>query len=145
MKQIEYVSFNKQTYAIILRSKYDDEGIKFFTPNDFSQQLGYMKRAKGYIILPHIHKSVERKVENTQEVLFIKSGKIRVDFYDNDKNYLESRVLMEGDFLLLAYGAHGFEMLEATEMIEIKTGPYVEEMDKSRFHNIDKTKIKIKK
>ena len=68
MKQIEYVSFNKQTYAIILRSKYDDEGIKFFTPNDFSQQLGYMKRAKGYIILPHIHKSVERKVENTQEV-----------------------------------------------------------------------------
>lgn len=144
MKQIEYVSFKKQTYAIILRSKYKNEGIKFFTPNDFSQQLGYMKRKKGYVILPHVHKSLKRKVLDTQEVLFVKSGKIRVDFYDKHKNYLESRVLCEGDFILLAYGAHGFEMLEPTEMIEIKQGPYADEMDKTRFDTIDKVKIKIK-
>ena len=48
----------------------------------------------------------------TKEVLFIKSGKVRVDFYDEDKVYLESRILHQGDVLLLAFGGYGFEMLE---------------------------------
>ena len=48
----------------------NQEGIKFFTPNDFSQQLGYMKRDKGYEIMPHVHNPVKRNVYITKEVLF---------------------------------------------------------------------------
>jgi hypothetical protein len=33
-------------------------------------------------------------------------------------------VLNSGDTILLASGGHGFEMLEDTEMLEIKQGPY---------------------
>jgi hypothetical protein len=54
-----------------------------------------MNRPKGYIIDPHVHNLVERKVTLTQEVLYIKSGKVRVDFFDDDKNYLESRILIK--------------------------------------------------
>jgi mannose-6-phosphate isomerase-like protein (cupin superfamily) len=144
MKEIEYVNFKDQTLAVILRAHYRNDGVKFFTPNDFSQQLGYMKHSKGHVILPHVHNSLPREVQYTKEVLFIKSGKIRVDFYEENKNYLESRIINSGDFLLLAFGGHGFEMLEPTEMIEIKQGPYAGETDKTRFKPIDKDKIKIK-
>ena len=123
--------------ALILRTEFKQDGIRFFTPNNFSHQLGYMKRAKGYIIDPHIHNPVTREVEYTKEVLFIKSGKVRVDFYDNDKKYLESEILNQGDVILLAYGGHGFEILEEAEIIEVKQGPYAGEKDKKRFKGID--------
>lgn len=130
---IEEVKSDQNLLAIIIRANYKKEGISFFTPSDFSQQLGYMNRPKGYIIDPHVHNLVERNVTLTQEVLYIKSGKVRVDFYSNDRIYLESRIIEKGDVILLAAGGHGFEMLENSEMIEIKQGPYCGDEDKVRF------------
>ncbi len=119
--------------AIIIPAEFEKDGIEFFTPNDFSQQLAYMKRPTGYIIDPHVHNKVERSVHYTLETLFIKSGKVKIDFYTRDKKYLESAVLKTGDVILLASGGHGFEMLEPTEMIEVKQGPYASDNDKVRF------------
>jgi hypothetical protein len=130
---IDVIKRNDTVLSVIIRENYRSDGIEFFTPNDFSQQLGYMNRKKGYAIPPHRHNIVERKVTLTQEVLYIKSGKVRVDFYDDDQAYLESRILNKGDVILLATGGHGFEMLEDSEMIEVKQGPYVGEEDKVRF------------
>ena len=130
---VEKIVNNKITLAIIIRANYKKEGIEFFTPNDFSQQLGYMKHSKGYIISPHTHNIIPREVKLTQEVLYIKKGKIRVDFYENNQNYIKSTILTTGDVILLADGGHGFEMIEETEMIEVKQGPYLEEEDKIRF------------
>ena len=132
-----------QTLAIILRTTYKEKGINFFTPNEFSQQLAYMNRPSGYEIQPHVHNAVQREVQFTKEVLFIKSGKVRVDFYDDEKNYLESRILVSGDVILLAFGGHGFEMIDDTEMIEVKQGPYAGEADKTRFEPISADQIKI--
>ena len=129
--------------GIIIRHNYYSEGIKFFTPHDFSQQLGYMNRPKGYIIPPHIHNSVVREVHFTKEVLFIKSGKVRVDFYDDRQNYLESCILNQGDVILLAFGGHGFEMIEESEIIEVKQGPYACDSDKTRFSPVEVNKILI--
>ena len=140
---IENVIINSELLAIIIHSEFKKEGIEFFTPGDFSQQLGYMNRPKGYIIDPHVHNLVERKVTLTQEVLFIKSGTVRVDFYNDDKLYLESRVIKKGDVILLAAGGHGFEMLEDAEMIEVKQGPYCGNQDKTIFkQTIDPLNIK---
>ena len=141
---IESVNFGDITLAVILRADYHADGIKFFTPNDFSQQLGYMNRPSGYVIPPHVHNPVAREVQFTKEVLIIKSGKVRVDFYDEGQNYLESRVLNQGDIVLLAFGGHGFEMLEASEIIEVKQGPYAGEADKTRFAGIDGTTARTK-
>jgi mannose-6-phosphate isomerase-like protein (cupin superfamily) len=122
-----------RTLAIILRHDYRYDGIKFFTPDDFSQQLAYMNRPAGYIIQPHVHNPVKREVQFTKEVLFIESGRVRVDFYDDDQVYLQSTELVTGDVILLAFGGHGFEMMEPTEMIEVKQGPYAGDQDKTRF------------
>ena len=141
---IENVIHNEKLLSVIIRANYKSDGIEFFTPDDFSQQLAYMNRAKNYVIPPHVHNAVQRDVHFTQEVLVIKSGKVRVDYYDDDRNYLESRILNEGDVVLLAYGGHGFEMLEDSEMIEVKQGPYAGEMDKVRFEPVEKEKLEIK-
>ena len=130
---IERIIHNKIELALIIRSSFKKEGIEFFTPNDYSQQIGYMNRPKGYVIQPHVHKPITREVKYTKEVLFIKSGRVRVDFYDNSQEYLESRILDKGDVILLAFGGHGFEILEAAEIIEVKQGPYAGDMDKTRF------------
>jgi hypothetical protein len=142
---VEKIVHNNILLAVLIRTEYTKEGIDFFTPGDFSQQLGYMNRPEGYVIPPHVHNLVERKVTLTQEVLFVKSGKVRVDFYDDEKVYLESRILGKGDVILLAAGGHGFEMLEQTEMIEVKQGPYCGDQDKVRFEPVSNDIINLNK
>jgi hypothetical protein len=141
---IENIIFEGQTLAIVLRSSYHQEGIKFFTCNESSQQLAYMNRPAGYVIAPHVHKPFRREIQFTKEVLFIKSGKVRVDFYDDNQNYLESRLLLQGDVVLLASGGHGFEMLETSEIVEVKQGPYAEGNDKIRFEQVPANIIRVK-
>jgi hypothetical protein len=133
---IEHIKNKIQTLAIIIRASFQDEGIKFFTPDDYSLQLAYMNRPIGYEIKPHVHCRVDRQTQLTQEVLVMKSGKLRVDFYNDEKFYLTSRVLMQGDVILLASGGHGFEALEAVEIIEVKQGPYAKDLDKVRFESV---------
>ena len=133
MKYLQEIKNDDLVYAIILRSDFKEDGIKFFTPSEFSQQLGYMNRAKGYVIEPHIHKPVSRQVHFTKEVLFIKKGLVQVDFYKENKEFLCSEKLYSGDVILLVYGGHGFEMLEDSEVIEVKQGPYAGDLDKERF------------
>lgn len=141
---LEQITHNNKIFATIIRSDYHAEGILFFTPGEFSQQLGYMNRPDGYVIEPHVHNIVERKVELTQEVLVVRSGKVRVDFYDEEQVYLESRIINTGDIILLAHGGHGFKMLEPTEMVEVKQGPYCAEQDKTRFSPISDNNVIIK-
>jgi len=140
----EKIIHDDKILAIILSSGFKQDGIEFFTDDNFSQQLGYMNRPKDYIIPPHRHNPVSREVVLTQETLFIKSGKVRVDFYDDKQTYLESRVVSKGDVVLLAAGGHGFKMLEPSEIVEVKQGPYAGERDKVRFDNVDEADVKIK-
>jgi hypothetical protein len=141
---IENITNANRVLATLLRTTYYEPGIKFFTPDDYSQQLAYMNRPQGYVIQPHVHNSIPRQVQFTKEVLFIKSGRVRVDFYDDEQLYLESRVLNPGDVILLAFGGHGFEMLENSEIIEVKQGPYAGDADKTRFEPISKQRLVFK-
>jgi hypothetical protein len=140
---IENIYHGTTELAIIIRAGYVREGITFLTPNDYSQQLGYMNRPAGYRIPAHIHNSVPRAVTFTREVLFVKSGKLRVDFYNDDRAYVVSRILQAGDVILLASGGHGFEMLEATEMIEVKQGPYAGDEDKTILEPVEGHRIRL--
>ena len=130
---IEKVELSGIIYGVIIRCNFYSNSIEFFTPNEFSQQLGYMNRPAGYIISPHVHRVVKREVLETKETLYIKAGKIRVDFYTDHKEYFTSRVLDAGDVILLASGGHGFEIIEDAQIIEIKQGPYAGDLDKERF------------
>jgi mannose-6-phosphate isomerase-like protein (cupin superfamily) len=133
MKHIEVIKDNNEILAIIIRNEYSAEGLKFFTPDDFSQQLAYMHHKKGKKIRPHSHKPLKREIHFTQEVLFIKRGRLKVDLYRNSHTYHSTHILNDGDAILLAGGGHGFEVLEDIEMIEVKQGPYAGDMDKTHF------------
>ncbi len=135
---------NDNELAIIIRHSFKKDGIEFFTPGTYSQQIGYMNRPTGYVIPPHVHNPVTREVQYTKEVLFIKSGKLRVDFYSEEQVYLESTILEAGDVILLSLGGHGFEMLEPTEIIEVKQGPYAGDHDKTRFDPITSDQLRIR-
>jgi mannose-6-phosphate isomerase-like protein (cupin superfamily) len=133
ISNIEIIKDDQQILAIIIKKDFFIEGIKFFTPHNFSQQLAYMHHKKGKKIKPHSHNILKREILFTQEVLFIKSGKLKVDIYRNDYSYHSTYILGSGDVILLASGGHGFEVLEDIEMIEVKQGPYAGEMDKIHF------------
>jgi mannose-6-phosphate isomerase-like protein (cupin superfamily) len=130
---IDRIFQREKELAVVIRHSFIKDGIEFFTPATYSQQIGYMNRPAGYVIEPHVHNPVMREVQYTKEVLFIKSGRVRVDFYSDAQEYLESTILESGDVILLAFGGHGFEMLEPTEIIEVKQGPYAGDGDKTRF------------
>ncbi|HCE45321.1 MAG TPA: hypothetical protein DET40_17410 [Lentisphaeria bacterium] len=130
---IENVTHNDKILCIIIHSDHSEEGVKFASPDDFNLQMAFMKHKKGGKIAAHRHNSFKREIFGTQEALFIRKGKVRVDFYDEDKKIILNRIINTGDVILLASGSHGFELLEDTEIIEIKQGPYCEGKDKEKF------------
>jgi mannose-6-phosphate isomerase-like protein (cupin superfamily) len=132
-KPVEQIEHKGQALALIVRNEFSKPGVSFFTANELSQQLAYMCHPAGKVIAAHIHNPVHRTVAFTQETLFIKRGRLRVDFYDADQTYLVSRELGPGDVILLIRGGHGFEVLEDLEMIEVKQGPYTGDKDKTCF------------
>jgi hypothetical protein len=142
---IEQVEFAGTVFAIILRNGNIEPGVHFFTPGHYSQQLGCMRHPAGHIIEPHVHNPVPRAVHFTHEALFLRRGRLRVDFYTEAKVYLESRVLAEGDVILLVAGGHGFEALEEIEMVEVKQGPYVGDADKARFRGITSAEVRLQR
>ncbi len=132
---IEKITHDGKLAAMIIRRQYDKPGITFFTPNELSQQVAHMHHPAGKRIEPHVHNPVPRVVQYTQEVLVVRRGRLRVDFYSEQQRYLESRILEAGDVILLVQGGHGFEVLEELEMLEVKQGPYAGEGDKTRFQS----------
>lgn len=144
MRQIEEIKKKDRLLAMIIRSNYDCGGVDFITPSDYSQQVACMHHPAGKVIDAHIHNLVHRNVVLTQEVLFIKKGKLRVDFYDDYEDYLESTILEAGDVILLVSGGHGFTVLEEIEMIEVKQGPYSGEADKKRFIGVEDSRVRYK-
>lgn len=145
MRQVEEVKKKNKLLAMIIRNNYACEGVDFITPGDYSQQVAYMHHPAGQTIDAHVHNLVHRNVVMTQEVLFIKKGVLRVDFYDEYEDYLESKNLYSGDVILLVSGGHGFQALEEVEMIEVKQGPYAGEEDKKRFTGINEGEVIYRK
>ena len=142
-KGLEEIKHDERTYAIIISHTFGQPGVHFLTPQAFSQQVAYMNHPAGHIIQPHVHNRVAREIDYTQEVLLVRKGRLRVDFYDAGRKYLESRVVEAGDVILLAAGGHGFEVLEEIEMIEVKQGPYGGEADKTRFAGITAQEVRL--
>lgn len=140
---ITEIRHHNDLLAIILPASFQEPGIHFFTPNELSQQLAFMRHEPGKVIAAHVHNPVIREVAYTQETLFIRKGRLRVDFYSDAREYLESRILAAGDVILLIKGGHGFEVLEPLEMIEVKQGPYVGDHDKTRFEGISAGEARI--
>ena len=142
---IEKIFHKNKMYALIVRSKFRKKsGINFFTSKEATQQFGYMKHKKNYLIMPHKHNKRLTKILITTEVIIIFKGILRVDFYSDKKKYLFSKKIYAGDIVMLVNGGHGFKVLKDVEMLEVKQGPYSLSADKTKFNKIDEKKIRIK-
>lgn len=133
ISKIEKIIHNGKVIALIIQKGFKPVGINFFSPQDYSLQLGAMTRPRGYHVMPHIHKPLKRMTKCTQEVLFIQSGKVRVDFYSLKQVFLKSRRLNAGDIILFAGAGHAIEFIKKSVIVEVKNGPYIQGADKSRF------------
>lgn len=132
-KYVETITHGIEPIALIIRAEYDEPGIHFFTPANFSQQVATMTRPEGHKIAAHVHNLLARQVLYTQEVLFIKRGKVKINLYSSNREFIDEKTLTTGDMILLCGGGHSLEMLEETSMIEVKQGPYAGDNDKTQF------------
>jgi quercetin dioxygenase-like cupin family protein len=122
-----------QQLAYLVRATWAPKATEFVTPDAFSLQMGVIVYAKGEAIQPHMHLPIVREVHGTSEVVSVRSGECEVDLYDDERRFVASRTLRQGDIVLLLGGAHGFRMNEDTVLFEVKQGPYVDGRDKERF------------
>ena len=130
---VEQVESDGFLYALVIRKDYCPDGINFFSSDDDILQVGTMSHRAGRIIMPHRHLPYKRKTEGTQEVLFIKKGTLKANFFNSNDLKVCEVLLTEGDLIVLLGGAHGFDVIDDLEMIEVKNGPYAASGDKIRF------------
>ena len=123
--------------ALVIRAGFGQPGINFVTDDESVHQLGVLKWPQGHLIDAHVHNPMARTIDSTQEVLFLRSGRVRVDLYGDDRGYRSSLELGAGDVIFLASGGHGFEILEDADIVEVKQGPYRGEGEKTRFRPTD--------
>ena len=135
MSKLETIIHEGRILALIVRSDIElSDNTEFFSPIDYPFQLGIHIRSAGEEFEPHIHRPVERIIKTTQEFLYIQKGKIRAIFYDEHQNAVAKTILNEGDAILLVEGGHGFKILEDSQILELKQGPYRgKEEDKIKF------------
>ena len=138
------VTSGNSVLGIIISNNFAIKSNCFLSPEDSPQQVAVMSFLENDQILPHIHNSVPRNVSVTQEVIIVVEGEIRVDFYDDKKNYIVSKIISDGDILVLTSGGHAFTFIKATRMVEVKNGPYVGESDRTRFPPVHPSKILIR-
>jgi hypothetical protein len=131
---IEYIkTADNVLTSIIIRRDYQPTDTTFITNPDQAQQVGFVVYPAGGVIKRHIHKNVDRKNISSSEALIVRDGRLEIDIYDQNKVLLATRELQEGDFVLMVSGGHGFRILEATVLLEIKLGPYAGPSDKELF------------
>lgn len=112
--------------AVIIRDTDWEEGLNFVSSEGDYQQVGIWGYDKGKKLAPHIHLIEPREVLRTQEVVFVKDGRIRANIYTEKEQFLTSVELKRGDTIILLKGGHGYEILEDnTKILELKNGPYI--------------------
>jgi mannose-6-phosphate isomerase-like protein (cupin superfamily) len=130
---IEYIRWKDKVLAYIIRAEMHPEKTTFITPPDLNFQAGFVVYPAGTEIKRHIHRSLERQIVGTSEVLLIRKGNCIIDIYNDDREKVASVELRTGDVVLVVGGAHGFSMLEDTVFFEIKQGPYLGIDEKEHF------------
>jgi len=124
--KLEKIVDNDRVLAVIIRDADWEKGLNFISSEEDSQQVGTWGYDRGQRLAPHIHLNEPRMVTRTQEVIFVKSGLLRMDIYSEKREFLTSVELAKGDVAVLLQGGHGYEILEdGTKVLEIKNGPYV--------------------
>ena len=136
MEGIEEITQGEEVLARILRhDRVWKKGLNFFSKDKDFIQVGTWGYDAKKQLKAHSHNTVVREISKTQEVLYVKQGKLRVKIFGKDDNFVAEEVAFAGDILIMLEGGHSYEIMEDnTQVLEIKNGPYVgAELDRRRF------------
>lgn len=124
---MEKIQYKDRLLAIVWRCDDWVSGLHFPTPDDWFIQVGCWQYSSGKRLADHCHKNYERMVSQTQEMVFVKQGRMRVFIYNKDKSLVENIILEKGDMAIIGDCGHGYEILEEdTQVLEAKTGPFID-------------------
>ena len=126
MQGVERVEHRGRAYAIVLRaSASSDDKYNFLTGPEAPLQLGVNFYQAGETIKAHYHLPRHLETNQIQEFILIGEGKTTLTLFDADERSPFVDLLLEkGDMVLLLAGGHGFQVHEATKIVEVKQGPY---------------------
>lgn len=121
--------------AYLMRSNNWPAGLHFVTPDETFIQVGSWRYEAGRQLAAHVHKDYPRVATKTQEVVFVKQGKMKATLYNQAREAVHDVILEAGDLLVITEAGHGYEILsDDTQILEAKNGPFVSvEVDKEKF------------
>ncbi len=132
----EDILFEGNLLARIIRKDCFASGYNFISMNDWLLQVGFNFYKEGQVCVPHEHFMRPISVENpivSLELLYIVEGELRMTLFWKDKEVQKTK-LSKGDAIFLVCGGHSLEMDKATQILEVKQGPYFSrEQDKRTF------------
>lgn len=124
MQQI--IENNGVVLALVLRNGDWPTGLNFLTKDQDFVQVSTWNYEQGKKTKPHGHNRVKREADLTQEVLYLKSGRLKATIYNLEDKIAEELVLSAGDLIVIWQGGHAYEILENnTQVLEFKNGPYL--------------------
>ena len=129
----ECISYNDEVFAYLIHNSEKPDKTTFITKPDLNFQAGFIIYPDGSEIPRHFHHPVQRSIQGTSEVIFIREGACIVDIYTGNKELIASRSMEKGDIVMFFSGGHGFRITEKTVLFEIKQGPYPGTEEKERF------------
>ena len=124
---------NGNLLAMIIKEDNMPSSKFFATENSQELQVAKFNLEEGTEIERHIHLQQERTIFYTSEVIVITDGEMFVEIFDEKLNLITQETLLKGDILAMFKGGHGLKMGKNCNFIEVKQGPYLEEIDKKRF------------
>ena len=102
------------------------ENLNFYTTDNDFVQVSTWNYNQGKHLKAHSHKIAERKANQTQEVIFVKSGKMRVYLYSEKDKLIYKGLMTQGDLTIIFTGGHAYDILaDKTQILEVKNGPYL--------------------
>jgi len=123
--QIEQIKDGDTLVSKILRNSLWPDGLTFYTDDGDFVQVSTWNYNKDKHLRAHSHRLCERCSDRTQEVVFVKSGKMKVYFYNNDHKLIKEDCLNAGDAAIIYSGGHAYDIIEdGTQIFEVKNGPY---------------------
>lgn len=133
--KVETIKDHDTVLAILIRDADWERRLNFLSSDKDYVQVGTWWYDKGQKLAPHTHKIEPRTILSTQEVIYVKEGRLKANIYTEKRELLRSFELGEKDILILLRGGHGYEILEDdTKVLEVKNGPYVgAERDRERI------------
>ncbi len=111
--------------AKVIKNHEWPKNLKFYSTEDDFLQVATWNYNSGKHLKAHGHKICERVSNRTNELLFIKQGKLKIYFYNGRNKLIAEVVIKTGDMVVVYAGGHAYDILEDyTQVLEVKNGPY---------------------